>query len=359
MINILIFGTGSGTEKIMKLFKEDVEVVGFIDNDIRKHNSTFMGKIIVSPTDICNINYDYIVIASMFFLEINKQLISLGIDKKKIVQFYKYGVNEIEHLFNDINQRNIKIIATGLSYMYNALDTKLSREVTIKLAAPSQDLYHDYNIIKHILNMNIYKIEYVIIGLAYYSFHWDISKSSMNYICTKYMRILNYITETKNKEENIEEYNYFLRQSDKLFIEDYNDIVVTQRFNDSWNKTLDEESEKLGEYQAQIHNKKGYEQTVKENIIIIKEYLSLLKNYKIKPILIVCPVSEYYYKHFPKRLKDEFNDIINDISKEYDFQIFDYFYSNKFNDNDFADPSHLNRNGARKFTRMLNENIHW
>lgn len=32
MLKILIFGTGSGTEKIMKLLKKDIEVIAFIDN---------------------------------------------------------------------------------------------------------------------------------------------------------------------------------------------------------------------------------------------------------------------------------------------------------------------------------------
>lgn len=81
--------------------------------------------------------YDYLIIGSMFFFEINQQLIDLGVNKSKIVQFYKYSINEIEYLFSHINKKNIKLIATELSYMYNALDVSIIKVGSINLATPS------------------------------------------------------------------------------------------------------------------------------------------------------------------------------------------------------------------------------
>lgn len=358
MKKVLIFGVGSGTERIIRILKSDIEIVAFVDNDKIKQGKCFMGKNIISPNDICRTYYDYIMIGSIFFNQINKQLLDLNINKEKIVQFYKYGINEVEHMLTNINNK-VKVIATGLSYMYYALDINEMKKETANLASSSQDLYYDFNVVKYILELNLYKPKYVIIGLSYFSFHWDISKSSLDYMCVKYRAISKQSHNSENYEVNNKEYDCFLKQSQELLLMDFNNIVVKDMFSNSWNTILDEKNKKLGESQAQIHNKKIYKSTVEENIKILKEYLKLLKNYSIKPILVVCPTSKYYYNYFPDRLKNEFYSIINFISKDYEFQFIDYFYSNKFEENDFADPSHLNKNGAKKFTEIMNKDIYW
>lgn len=63
--------------------------------------------------------------------------------------------------------------------------------------------------------------------------------------------------------------------------------------------------------------------------------------------------------NFSLLLEREFQSIIKAFKKEYDFQYIDYFRSEKFNNEDFEDVSHLNPKGAEKFTEILNEIIDW
>ena len=63
--------------------------------------------------------------------------------------------------------------------------------------------------------------------------------------------------------------------------------------------------------------------------------------------------------NFSERIENEFRSIINEIGKLYDFQYIDYFRSESFTDDDFGDVFHLNRDGAEKFTKILNNLIKW
>lgn len=74
---------------------------------------------------------------------------------------------------------------------------------------------------------------------------------------------------------------------------------------------------------------------------------------------MIFPASKYYTKYFSERIENEFRSIINEIGKLYDFQYIDYFRSELFTDDDFVDVSHLNGDGAEKFTKILNNLIKW
>jgi len=82
---IIIFGTGDGGKSYHNN-NDSYETIAFCDNDEKKQGELFNDIKIISPNDIKNINYDYIVIASMYVTEIKEQLITeLGIESNKII----------------------------------------------------------------------------------------------------------------------------------------------------------------------------------------------------------------------------------------------------------------------------------
>lgn len=114
------------------------------------------------------------------------------------------------------------------------------------------------------------------------------------------------------------------------------------------------------EYDAARNSTMNYENTRYEYEIIFEKYLLFLKENNIKPIVVICPTSIYYRKHFDKSNKKAvFYNIINRFKKIYNFQVIDYFDGRLFNESDFWDYSHLNGKGAEKFTKILNNEIEW
>lgn len=96
MVEILIFGTGESAEKLLLNIRRDkVSIIGFIDNDPKKWEKTYYEKSIYPTEKIRTLKFDYIVIASINYEMIVKQLIKIGVSEEK---YY--------HIFH-LNMRNM------------------------------------------------------------------------------------------------------------------------------------------------------------------------------------------------------------------------------------------------------------
>ena len=84
-IRIIIFGCGAAGRTAFRLLHKRCAVLAFSDNNRDLHGTTLLGIRIVAPTAIAEIDYDRIVIASMYHREIRDQLVKeLGISPRFI-----------------------------------------------------------------------------------------------------------------------------------------------------------------------------------------------------------------------------------------------------------------------------------
>ncbi|MBL0709298.1 MAG: LicD family protein [Sulfurimonas sp.] len=86
MKNIIIFGAGEFGKDAYRFYQaqSNVNIIAYSDNNSDIHNTTFFDIQIIPPSEISNLNYDEVAIASSFDDEIYKQLLSINIDKNKI-----------------------------------------------------------------------------------------------------------------------------------------------------------------------------------------------------------------------------------------------------------------------------------
>lgn len=91
MKRLLIFGTGVSAEKvILNVNKETAEIIGYLDNNKKKQGKLFHEKPIYAP-QICNeLDYDYIVIASVKYATITEELIQLEVAEDKIIPYFMF-----------------------------------------------------------------------------------------------------------------------------------------------------------------------------------------------------------------------------------------------------------------------------
>ena len=85
MGKVLVFGTGQYYEN----YKENIkslgnEIIGFLDNNIEKVGTFIDGVLVSNPKDVVKMEYDKIIIMSMFVSEITEQLLEYGISRDKI-----------------------------------------------------------------------------------------------------------------------------------------------------------------------------------------------------------------------------------------------------------------------------------
>lgn len=85
MNTILVFGAGNNAKEIRKYIdKRKNRILYYIDNDSGKWGKRVFGKKIAAPDMIQNLEYDFILIASVYWKEIKRQLVSLGVNRDKI-----------------------------------------------------------------------------------------------------------------------------------------------------------------------------------------------------------------------------------------------------------------------------------
>lgn len=124
-MRIIIFGTGSNTDTILSTVRPEVEIVGCIDNDVKKHGTIYAGVKISSISDGIKAPYDYIVIGFTVGYEIAiRQLEECGVDISKIIMPYTFDHSKY-HVWNkifDVTELNYLEVDLRLKKIENALE---------------------------------------------------------------------------------------------------------------------------------------------------------------------------------------------------------------------------------------------
>lgn len=89
-MRVIVFGTG----KIYAMHREklaEMNIVAFLDNDASKKGTCLDGRPVDQPENIVKYDYDYILIASVHYKEMRKQLEQQGVDSKVIIDMEHRG----------------------------------------------------------------------------------------------------------------------------------------------------------------------------------------------------------------------------------------------------------------------------
>jgi hypothetical protein len=337
-------------------------------------NSNVVDVFKFNPIEHSDKDFDYLVLLE----EMNENFKSV-IDQKKIFNF-KAHINlnigwEFYQYYYDYldSDKEFEGLITGLSYFEKGISTKDLCKRFQNFAGPGQDLFYDYQVMKFVLDnqTNNKNLKYAIIGLSYYSFHYDMSlstpKERTNYYYPIFGTFHNYQRAEIMKKFYENHYELGTEFLVKDYIRRYFELKkepiqkqIHQIRNSKFNSSL-LKKEQIANIKASAIKEltKNYPKTYKENIEILKEILKLANKHKIKPILLICPTSKIYFKNLNPKDEKEFLDLILDLKKIYKFQFIDLFKSPLFSESDFFNPSHLNFSGATKLSKLLNKSIEW
>lgn len=93
-MKVLVFGTGNEYCKYKRWLK-NVEIIALIDNDSRKQGMLIDNIPVISPEDIISYTVDRVyIMSSLYVLEMNEQLIRLGVPEEKI--YYLFDLADLE-----------------------------------------------------------------------------------------------------------------------------------------------------------------------------------------------------------------------------------------------------------------------
>lgn len=287
-------------------------------------------------------NYDYMYLKSMI------ELVSVKADNMTLIVGSSHALNGID-----------------TSCFYNAINCSMH----------TQDLYYDFLCIKNVIEKakNTTKIERCFVLFGYYMAFQDLSRaenvrdgllSQVYYPIFKDCHNYNgdmtvqlwekYGIEDEYKRQCIEsEVMNMLAYRNQY----YNDFMIRRplyNFGEKkWRELSDDVRLEYGLKRSNAHNKHlKYIESFNENIEILKDIISLLKNNEIHPIIVIPPFTKEYCAGIDLSLKATTEEMLGTLPKfvdVLDINAIDIGIST----DDFIDTDHLNGRGAYKLSKFL------
>ena len=200
-------------------------------------------------------------------------------------------------------------------------------------------------------------IKYALIGLAPYSFHYDESKTSMiKWRTFQYLIAFN----------DLHNFPFTADECRKMFREKFLNIrLPTDQVNPDNMFNYNQPKHGMMPHTKVVAwedisrwSKKNYPATVRENVQILDDYLTLCEKNNVRPIMFLPPMTEGYQKYFNSKMLDEFYYLIHEANNKHQSAVFlDGWKWQVFSDKDFYNVSHMNTKGAAKFSAILNNVI--
>lgn len=363
MNKIILFGTGSSSKKIDRIINKDKNmVIAYVDNNVEKQGLIFNGLPVYNPSKLIDVEFDFVIICSIYFTEIYQQLVDIGINQKKIIDLFRYvRYNDVKLKLLELEgKKEIQAIITGMSYARYGFNSETLKLKSVNLAFNSQDIFYDYCLSQYVIENFSFNIKYALVGLSYFSFHFDLVFSKEKHLLERYS-----IIKGIQKKINLQKYNMYIKENEisgNLFSHDleYMNEVFIDKFleqfdlldqNSKNTKNLIEDQVKL----ARIHSSKNYPKTVQENKEYLNSYLKMLFKNNIIPIFVIHPQALTYRENFQTEMIKEFQMILDEFKSKYNIKEVNLFSSEEFSNKDFFDVHHLNSRGAKKVSLILNK----
>lgn len=275
---VILYGTKRGMKKVKSKLNHRFKIIGCIcEHEQIEFND---GTPIITPSQINQYDFDYIIIATEEQSEIqniNLRLSNVGITNEKVFEYFNYDLNcQIEgfdYMLNKlIQQDKVELLIAGSSDTEIGIDCDLLKKPSINFSLSGQDIFYIYRVVKYLLNFkNVYEnLKYVVLGLQYFSFDFDLSSHLGK------DRIHRYYENLKTIHNN----------DNKLVIELLNSIYNKKNIEQNYERVknlkkeanLQEKDKQLGQYYAEMYSTMNNPETLVENKEVLKELLQLLKS---------------------------------------------------------------------------------
>lgn len=166
-MKVVIWGTGGTWAQYKYFLKHNIEIAAFVET--APMNDCFEGKRVIAPEELVSVEYDYIVIFSVYQDAILEKIRQCNINEGRVITFNQYG--EYSSFVRDPFHKklekmrslrgNAKILVTGLSYHNEGIDGTKFEYPVVNMAMGSQDLFYDYEVAKYVMHSRGgYKILY-------------------------------------------------------------------------------------------------------------------------------------------------------------------------------------------------------
>lgn len=307
---------------------------------------------------------------------VNYRVIDIGIANGQendliLKDFYKYywGISPERYWILSNNMKVIDYLGLilGMSYVQRGINARRLKYNTICMAAPSQDIFFDNEMLNYILNMDSSsKLKFCIQEVTPYELWYDMSVSKQTeHRSMYYYPQVGSMHHYKGQEQAIEKFVRYKEIYDTIMAKD----LVYEEF-DTWrenNHAYEEEDVAIWKMTADDANAivevkrlfdKPYENTFKENVLILEEMFAKLVERDIVPIVILPPFPQIFLDNMTGEMVERTMQVLETFKEKYPkLVILNYMSDEDFDDYYFADWSHLNYWGSNLLSEKLNAEL--
>jgi hypothetical protein len=255
---------------------------------------------------------------------------------------------------------SIKTLILGSSHTFYGVNPEFISNEAFNFANVSQTIDIDYKYLEF-LGEQMPNLEYVIIRLSYATLYEQLGVLDENW------RIKDYNIYTYNKldfkvNHQFEIFSVKLRTNINRLLSHYviGDYIVGSS-ESGWGIEPRNENvnglNKTGELTAKKHtisDKYLYD----DNLLYLNKIMSYCENRNIRVLLVTTPTYRSYYSNLEQQQLQETVEIGIEMEKKYsNCNYYNLLKSSSFTEIDFYDGDHLNKMGAKKLTKLMNQEI--
>lgn len=297
-------------------------------------------------------------------------------DKKELLTEYlskNYSYEYMRFMLKCIELTECDTLILGSSYGLHGIDiNQLSHQVSLSMT--SQDLEYDYKLLQHVSTMPASgRIKKVVLILGEYAMYDRMSRSSMgrNIIASVYEPILTGNTDScwdftdasnisDEEKALIEKACFELICSKGSF---FNNLYTREDNCEDeyrglvWKNANQAERQKYALHRASRHNRLiESDECLSENRIWINKLAEHCESNHQELYVIIPPFTKEYEQCINPDMKNTLLKELENMPYPVHFNdLNDTVWDGIFDENDFFDMDHLNDNGARKLTSIINE----
>lgn len=290
---------------------------------------------------------------------------------RNIDSLYKEKYIGVQHA------KDTQILILGNSHATYGVNPVYFSLPAYNLACQNQSLYFDKRLVMKILP-SLPELKYVLISIDYHSLYF--SSQGIRDVWSYYGNGISY----KNRSYTLENISPFLfgytpgisismlkKQLAKTY-RYWNQKVLPFEVEEGINlqdsivkgylgfEEIDENSFNTNTYTDRVDgfNQKIEGSNEKQEILTdLTDFLKTLKSKNITPVLFTTPVYSEFYELLDNNIKAQNRKDIDCLCKKMRLHYFDFSDSKAFSKADFYDSDHLNKQGARKFSTILNDKL--
>ena len=260
------------------------------------------------------------------------------------------------------NAEDVEILVFGNSYSFYGIRPEFFEGKAFSLANVSQGLRQDLFLLEYWAD-RYKKLKTVIFPISFPSwFGRGLEYGSESYRCRYYKIYMDCDLYPDLSLYNLELSDYRTAKGKiaKLFssnedpgYDEYgwgNTYKLSKKKMDKWNDGTEAEAA------VKKHTVKSWDY-IDMKYAQMKELAEFCKSRNIQLVLITTPCWYSYYDNLNKEQLVKMYELTNRFKNEFDVPYFDYMKDPRFEADDFYDSNHLSEIGAKKFTKILNEDI--